>query len=198
MRPFVLSAVGRIVRSTKEFSIKPATVLMLSLGMLLGSPLQAHITLTYPPARAGTTSPIGYPCGLDPDTGRGAASPLLPGSTIEIRWTEWINHPGHFRISFDDDGQNDFIDPSGYTDYYTAPSVLLDNISDPDNVSQHSAMVTLPNIECGNCTLQIMQVLTDKAPYTAGANSDDLHRMCADVILTLDAEEVFRDGFEQQ
>jgi hypothetical protein len=172
------------------------TAAALALGVLLGAPAQAHITLTYPTARAGQTSPVGFPCGLDPDPGRLTPTPLLPGSTIEVRWTEWINHPGHFRISFDDNGQDDFVDPLSYTNFYTVPSVLLDDIADPVGVTQHSAVVTLPFIECDNCTLQLMQVLTDKPPYTAGSTSDDLHRMCADLTLTLNAETVFANGFE--
>ena len=165
------------------------------LGVLVPLPSRAHITLVYPPPRPGTVSPIGSPCGYSPDPGRTTAQPLLPGATIEVRWNEWIGHPSHFRISFDDDGQDDFLDPASPTDFYTAPSVLLDEITD-NGTSDHSATITLPMIECGNCTLQVMQVLQDKLPYTSGPDSDDLHRVCADLTLTLDAEFIFDSGFE--
>jgi hypothetical protein len=155
---------------------------------------RAHITQVFPPPRPGTVVANGYPCGYNPDPGRTTALVLRPGAMVEVRWTEWINHPGHFRISFDNDGQDSFIDPASYTDFYTNAAVLLDDIEDANGVSEHSATITLPNVQCNNCTLQVMQVLTDKAPYTSGPSSDDLHRVCAD--LTLDADLLFGDGFD--
>lgn len=156
--------------------------------------VQAHITLEFPAPRPGTVFVNGYPCGYDPDPGRTTALALQPGAMVEVRWTEWIDHPGHFRISFDNDGQDSFVDPTGYDDYYTNATVLLDNIEDASAVSEHAATVTLPNIECNTCTLQVMQVLTSKPPYTTGPSSDDLHRVCAD--LTLTADLLFGDGFD--
>lgn len=113
---------------------------------------------------------------------------------VRVRWTETISHPGHYRISFDNDGQDAFVDPASYTDFYTNAAVLLDNIPDVTGTSQYSATVTLPFLECNNCTIQVMQVLTDKPPYVPGPSSDDLHRVCADVTLSL--EYIFANGFE--
>ena len=155
----------------------------------------AHVVLDSPLARPGALTTVGAPCG-DPDPGRSIATSFAPGATIYVTWTETISHPGHFRISFDDDGQDDFVDPGSYTDFYTAPSVLYDNIANPIDVTAFAYRVTLPNIECDTCTLQLMQVLTDKPPYTSGSNSDDLHRICADLTLTLAAVPIFADGFE--
>jgi len=161
----------------------------------LSSPLaHAHITLQFPQARPGLVVPNGYPCGYDPDPGRTTSLVLHPGAMVEVRWTEWIDHPSHFRISFDADGQDSFIDPAGYDDFYTNATVLLDNIVDGSGVTEHTASITLPNVQCNNCTLQVMQVLTGKPPYTSGPTSDDLHRVCAD--LRLDADLVFGDGFD--
>jgi len=64
---------------------------------------------------------------------------------VEVRWTEWIDHPSHFRISFDADGQDSFIDPAGYDDFYTNATVLLDNIMDGSGVTEHTASITLPS-----------------------------------------------------
>jgi hypothetical protein len=167
------------------------------LATMLPSAAPAHINLVYPMQRAPLNLvAVARPCGLSPDPGRGPATKFLPGASVELRWTEWITHPGHFRISFDADGTDDFVDPSSYTDFYTAPSVLLDNIAPADNVTQHSATIVLPNIECDTCTLQLMQVLTDKPPFTTDANSDDMHRQCADVTLTPTANDIFENGFE--
>jgi MYXO-CTERM domain-containing protein len=144
---------------------------------------QAHIQLTYPTQRY-TDQKYG-PCGRQNDTGRGdAVTTLPPGATITVTWDETINHPGHFRISFDADGQDDFVDPAGFDDFYTADSVLADNIEDTPLGGPSSFEITLPNIECSNCTLQVVQVMTDKPPYGDG---NDLYYQCADLILTADA-----------
>ena len=44
--------------------------------------------------------------------------------------------------------------------------------------------VTLPDVECERCTLQLIQVMTDKAPYGDG---NDLYYQCADLALRADA-----------
>ena len=166
--------------------------------LMLGQLAQAHIDLVYPAPRPGAVGgAFGEPCGFAVDPGRTTSQFLLPGATVEVRWTEYINHPSHFRISFDNDGQDGFADPVAYDSYYINSTVLLDDLQDPSTIiTQHSATITLPNIECANCTLQLMQVLHDKPPFTNDSNSDDMHRLCADLTLTYDAEFVFDDGFE--
>jgi hypothetical protein len=62
---------------------------------------------------------------------RGATvSTLLPGQTITVTWDEYVDHPGHFRIAFDDDGQDIFVDPKGFEDVSGGPGVLIDGIAD--------------------------------------------------------------------
>lgn len=168
----------------------------LALAMFACAQAHAHVELTYPAGRAGTNSAAGVPCGIHDTPGRGPARKLLPGATIEVRWTETIQHPGHYRISFDEDGQDDFVDPTSYTDFYANASVLLDDIPDVSGVSQHFASIVLPDIECDNCTLQLVQVNTDKPPFTEGEGSNDLHRTCADITLTPSANILLIDGFE--
>lgn len=43
--------------------------------------------------------------------------------------------------------------------------------------------ITLPNIECDKCTLQVTQLMTDKLPYTNDPASDDIYYQCADITL---------------
>lgn len=127
-----------------------------------------------------------------------------PGATIEVKWLETIDHPGHFRIAFQPNGtvfripQNvggggfPTLDETGMTDdkavgtagalpgsAVTNSMILLDQIAD----GTLSKMITLPNIECDNCTLQFIQVMTDKPPYTIDVNSDDIYFNCADIVL---------------
>jgi hypothetical protein len=41
--------------------------------------------------------------------------------------------------------------------------------------------VTLPDLVCDNCTLQVIQVMYDKPPYTTPGN--DIYYQCADLVL---------------
>lgn len=116
-----------------------------------------------------------------------------PGATITVTWDETINHPGHFRIAFQPAGEvfgipapgagapSNFpdVDQTGMTDAAGA-LILADMI--PDGTP--STQVTLPNMECDNCTLQFIQVMTDKPPYTIDLASDDIYFNCADITLS--------------
>jgi hypothetical protein len=103
-----------------------------------------------------------------------------PGETIEVRWQEYIQHPGHYRIAFDEDGVDDFVDPSTMMELYSNEAVLLDGIEDTGE-SDYRVSVTLPDVTCDRCTLQVVQVMYDKPPYEPGGN--DLYYQCADLVL---------------
>jgi MYXO-CTERM domain-containing protein len=153
-----------------------AAVLVSGIG-----PARAHIELASPTPR--TAAQKDGPCGAVGSV-RGDDVTLLPaGGTVELRWDETIDHPGHFRISFDEDGQDGFVDPAGYDDLDSAPTVLLDGIEDRDGGGIYTASITLPDLECTTCTLQLIQVMTDKPPYGDG---NDIYYQCADVELTHD------------
>jgi uncharacterized protein (TIGR03382 family) len=51
----------------------------------------------------------------------------------------------------------------------------------------YSVDITLPNVECSNCTLQMIQMMTDNPPYTTDALSDDIYYQCADITLAANA-----------
>lgn len=141
----------------------------------------AHIALRSPLPRH-VEQKVG-PCGVGPDDARGAeVATFRGGETITVRWTETVDHPGHFRISFDDEGHDDFGDPSGYDDFYANPAVLVDEIADKSGSQQtYEQAVTLPRMSCDACTLQLVQVMTDKPPFEVGTN--DLYYQCADIVL---------------
>ena len=136
-----------------------------------------------------------FPCGdntvaRDPNR----VTTFAPGATITVVFDEPIDHPGHFRIAFDADGQDAFVDPTGFDDVVNpqqynannpAQPVLLDNIADRNSTPtdmEYQVQVTLPNISCENCTLQLIQVMTDKAPWGPGGGND-LYYQCADIRL---------------
>lgn len=145
---------------------------------LHSQPAHAHIQLVYPPQRLADQKT--GPCGRSGSVRGNNVSVFEPGQTITVMWKETVGHPGHFRISFDDDGQDDFVNPAGYGDFYSAPSVLSDDIPDSSCGDVSRAEITLPNIECENCTLQVVQVMYDKEPYGDG---NDLYYQCADIAL---------------
>lgn len=152
----------------------------------------AHISLDMPVSRyyqasssqADQVKQKAGPCGVSGD-GRTLTDSLIstykPGETITVTWRETIQHPGHFRIAFDSDGQ-DFAFPG--EDSPSGVVILADNIADKSSAN-YSQQVTLPDIECSNCTLQLIQVMTtDPPPYSA---TGDLYFNCADIVLKADA-----------
>ena len=158
----------------------------------------AHIHLTSPLSR--TDSPTGDQkaehCGVAGQGRTARVTTLLPGATITVTWDETINHPGHYRIAFQPDGDTfpipppgtgpegfPTLDQTGTTDNTTGAMILADMIPD----GMQSTSVTLPNMECNNCTLQFIQVMTDKPDYTTDANSDDIYFNCADLTLSASA-----------
>jgi Lytic polysaccharide mono-oxygenase, cellulose-degrading len=149
-------------------------------ALLCSSIAHAHIELGEPEPRYATPLKDG-PCGKESGDARGDnVVTFAPGETITVRWKETVDHPSHYRISFDDDGTDDFVDPATPDEFYSNDTVLLDDIPDePDLV--YAVEVTLPDITCSNCTLQLIQVMYDKPPYVPGTN--DLYYQCADLEL---------------
>jgi uncharacterized protein (TIGR03382 family) len=123
---------------------------------------------------------------------------LPPGSTLHLVWDEYVIHPGWFRISFQQNGDTFEIPPesngktgagaasnyptedlTGQTDPGTGSLIIADRIA-------HGTLakdITLPNVECNNCTLQLIQMMTDKAPYSMLTTSDDIYFACVDLVL---------------
>jgi hypothetical protein len=132
----------------------------------------AHIALTYPTPRSADQ--FTAPCG---NTTVGTRTVLEPGATINVTWNEVIQHPGHFRISFDADGV-DFTIPLSETDQSQSMNVLLDGIADT-TMTPYTRTVTLPAVECESCTLQLIQVISGNPPF----DSNDIHFQCADLAL---------------
>lgn len=162
-------------------TIAAVTLACATIITLTPSVASAHITLLSPPTR--TTKQKQGPCGTT-GLARGATVAVFrPGETITLRWKETIKHPGHCRVSFDADGDDGFVDPASFTDLYTNDAVLLDDIPDPATGSEFAVQVTLPDVECERCVLQVMQIMTDKAPYGDG---NDLYYQCADIALRRD------------
>ncbi len=146
------------------------------------------------------------PCGRTGGTRGTNVYTYAPGEKITIKLDEFVPHPGYFRIAFDEDGDDDFLNPQtvapinracmddsrdhcGAPDFYNNKTVLLDNL-DPHLRGPRRGYawdVTLPNVECNNCTIQVIQVMTDAfpihAPYDPAYTSEDVYYQCIDVVL---------------
>jgi hypothetical protein len=159
------------------------------LGFLLVPSLAAaHVTLTYPPARA--TEQKAQVCGAANSVRGTNITTLEAGATITVTWLETIDHPGHYRVGFDLDGQDFPIPATATTDTTGLPNVIQDMIPDlqgplPAGGRPYSFELTLPNMPCDNCTLQLTQLMTDKPPYTTDPASNDIYYQCADIRLVM-------------
>lgn len=153
-------------------------------AMWLGAgPAAAHIALMDPPPRTDALK-VG-PCGAGGSVRGTTVTTLQPGATITVKWEETVDHPGHFRIAFDEDGDDLFVDPAGFEDVSGGPGVLVDGIADRSGGGIYTQEITLPDVECDSCTLQVIQVMSDKPPYGDG---NDMYYQCADLVLSADAE----------
>lgn len=124
---------------------------------------------------------------------------LRPGSSLHLVWDEYIVHPGWFRISFQQNGDTFEIPPisNGKTGAGAASNYPTEDLTgkvDPGTGSliiadriAHGTLskdITLPNVECNNCTLQLTQMMTDKPPYSIDTLSNDIYYACVDLVLT--------------
>ena len=139
-----------------------------------------------------------------------------PGSTITVSIVEFVTHPSYFRLAFDNDGDDGFKEPASinpidqnrtcpidvgdhcgkgvaFSDFYNTPAVLagMDNLNPHLAGSGHPKFtwqVTLPNVECTNCTLQVIQVMQDNLFHgdydpTPGVGVEDIYHQCIDLVL---------------
>ncbi len=143
---------------------------------------RAHLDMTSPVSRYGPDILKRGPCGALGGKRSANINYFEPGQMIEVEWDEYIDHPSHYRIAFDDEGDDDFVDPATMMEFYSNDTVLLDEIGDEGPSDPlYRVSVTLPDIECDNCTLQVIQVMYDKPPYEVGDN--DIYYQCADLVL---------------
>ncbi|MCP5344867.1 MAG: lytic polysaccharide monooxygenase [Pseudomonadales bacterium] len=175
----------------------------------------------YEQGERGRDTKIGA-CGNPEGVPTGAVYTYRPGETITIALAEYVRHPGYFRIAFDEDGDDDFMDPrwivpvdpenraggcpiddtdqcrlgdqASEGDFFNNTTVLLDNLNPHTRDTAQATYtwnVTLPNVECDNCTLQIIQVMEDPAGPAHGVyntttqdDDNDVYHQCIDLVLT--------------
>ena len=161
--------------------------LLLTLALLLAAaPAAAHVRLTSPVSRYGDEMKSA-PCGRLGGARTANVTTFAPGQVIEVAFDEVIDHPGYYRIAFDPAGEGALSAPvyDGAARTWSNPAgvtVLADRIPDAANgLTRGVVQVTLPDVECQACTLQLIQVMTDKPPFDGG---DDFYYQCADLVLS--------------
>jgi len=154
-----------------------SAVVVLALG-LTSSTASAHIQLRSPPAR--TTEQKAGPCGAAGSTRGTNVTTYTPGQTITLEWDETVDHPGHFRVAFDNEGDDAFINPLRSTDNFSF--TLMEPIADKVG-GRYTQQITLPTTPCANCTLQLMQIMQVTEPYNS------FYWQCADIVIAGDTPE---------
>jgi len=147
----------------------------------LTSSASAHIKLTYPPARPGGINDVkDAPCGIAGSKRVASPTVLASGQKLIVTWDETVGHDGFFIVSFDDDGA-DFPIPLSQTAVDNDKTFKLATVPDPSNnpLKQFQVEVPLPDIECDNCTIQLIQVMSTAKTWS----EPDLYFHCSDVTL---------------
>jgi MYXO-CTERM domain-containing protein len=140
--------------------------------LLVSATASAHTTLTSPPPR--TLANKAGPCGAAGSTRGTKVTTFAPGEVITVEWDETVDHPGHYRVAFDDDGDDVFVNPNNPNDNFAF--TLMDQIPDKSG-GHYTQQITLPTTPCTNCTLQLIQIMTTQVPYNS------FYFQCADITI---------------
>lgn len=165
--------------------MRRSLAMALAAGLLLpGLPARAHVRLVSPTSRYGDEMKLG-PCGRLGGLRTDRITTVRPGQDLEVVFDELIDHPGHYRIAFDPSGDDDLAPPAWDGARWTSPpavDVLAADLPDAAGGLTHGRVtVRLPDVECDGCTLQLIQIMTDKPPLDGG---DDFYFQCADLVLS--------------
>lgn len=170
------------------------------LSMLtLANTVSAHVDLTYPPPRLlgsanGNQLKIA-PCGQGTNMRTATVTTFTPGQMVDIKIEEYVDHTGYYAVSFDNDGDNDFPYPRAGSDAVNPdtddPMTMMPigdkvlgyhfdeamNCADQPN-GECVIKVKVPNVNCQNCTLQLVQFMYDK---TGDNQPNEQYYQCADI-----------------
>jgi MYXO-CTERM domain-containing protein len=118
----------------------------------------------------------------------------MGGDTVTITIDEIIFHPGHYRVALSTDGMNAFPDEPVVTVADTPCGsaaiespvvfpVLADGLfthTEPFTAPQ-TAQITLPNMTCTNCTLQVIEFMGEHPLNNPGGC---FYHHCANITIT--------------
>ncbi|HKO46239.1 MAG TPA: SCE4755 family polysaccharide monooxygenase-like protein [Polyangiaceae bacterium] len=184
------------------------SVLVLGVSLLaLPSAAQAHFTLLAPPpASTSTNGGKGDPpCG-PASMASNVVTPVMGGSKLLLKVNETVSHPGFYRVALSiksrselpadnvvKDASGKILPPAGpgnsaTAEYQTNPvfPVLADNLFPHTSGSMFQGEITLPNVNCDKCTLQVIEFMAQHGP-------DYFYRHCADLKITADTSKPIFD-----
>ena len=166
---------------------------------------QAHFTLLAPPPASNSTDGgKGVPpCGPT-DMPSNVVTPVVGGSKLTVKINETVFHPGFYRIALalksraELPADNVVKDASGNVLPVTGPGnsasavfenpavfpVLADNLFPHTTaMKMFSGEITLPNVNCDKCTLQVIEFMAQHPPNDGGGY---FYHHCADLKITPD------------
>lgn len=197
-----------------------AACVIVGFGVLLAAPLaRAHFKLIEPASwlvedERGNPQKLGL-CGgtsADPGTPSGAVTAVQGGQPLHIAVQETVFHPGHYRVALSVSSRDELPqDPEVVTrDTERGPWSVSADIQDPvrppvlaDGLFAHTERaagmwetdITLPNINCQKCTLQIIQFMAEHGYNQDGGYS---YHHCADLDITADPSKPVDSGWPAQ
>lgn len=188
-----------IVAQRGPWQDKLGTVKTLLIAVCCSALAHAHFALVHPPSAlsnedGGKGAP---PCA------EGPASRVITdargGHPLAIRLTEFVFHPGHYRVALSVLSRSelpkdpDVVTNSGGSSVSAAIQnppkmpVLADGLfahTKPAN-GDLQASLTLPNLTCERCTLQIIEFMAEHGPNPGGGY---YYHHCADLHITADPQ----------
>ena len=139
-----------------------ATVIALTLA---GSVTFAHARLVFPSPRNNNAGIKTGPCGglahsTDPTI-------VQAGQNVTVSWEETVNHPGKFLFALSMANDADFqSNPLG---------TMIDTQNDGQTPHSYTMTLTMPNVVCDSCTIQMIQSMEENP------NAPSYYYSCADV-----------------
>jgi len=184
-----------------------SSVLVLAVSLLvLPATAQAHFTLLAPPPASNSTDggKGDPPCG--PTTMlSNVVTQVTGGSKLMLQVSETVFHPGFYRVALSiqsraalpadnvvKDASGAILPPAGpgtsASAVYEAPPVfpvLADNLwSHTTDMKMFSGEITLPNVNCNKCTLQVIEFMANHG--SNGPKAGYFYHHCADLKITAD------------
>jgi len=157
----------------------------------------AHFALLQPPSAlaiedGGKGAP---PCAEGPDSN--IVTAVQGGHALAVRLNEFVYHPGHYRFALSVNSRSelppdpDVVAPDGVS----VSAAIQKPVKIPvlaDGVFLHTAppdgdwqtTITLPNLNCDKCTLQIIEFMAEHGFNPGGGY---FYHHCADLRITADA-----------
>jgi hypothetical protein len=193
---------------------KSRLVLAVGAGILAAPVVDAHFKLLEPASwlvedDRGDPQKLA-PCGgtlADPGTPTGATTDVTGGAKLKIVVNETIFHPGHYRIALARKRNGLPPDPevtmkdtergprsaSAVIRVNPQPPLLVDGLwpHTEKPTTNWETEITLPNITCEGCTLQVIQFMAEHPGVREGGFS---YHHCAVLNITADPEKPLEDA----